>query len=118
MDYQGLNILTIKNWYSLLLIGEALDCLGQAKRFTQLNLTSVYYQMRIWKDDEWKTAFCTRNKYFKYQVIVFGLSNASASFRSYINKIFTEKLNIFVLMYLNDILIYTKDLGRPHVDVK
>ncbi len=59
VDYQGLNNLTIKNWYPLLLIGEALDCLGRTKRFTKLDLTSVYHRMRIREGDKWKTAFRT-----------------------------------------------------------
>ena len=57
VDYQGLNNLTIKNRYPLLLIAESLDWLGQAKRFTQLDLTSAYHRMRIKEGDEWKTAF-------------------------------------------------------------
>ncbi len=52
INYWDLNNLTIKNWYTLPLIGESLDQLGRAKRFTQLNLTSVYYQMRIWEGDK------------------------------------------------------------------
>lgn len=66
INYQDLNNLTIKNWYSLLLIGESLDWLSQAKRFTQLDLTSAYYRMRIREGNEWKTAFRTRYGYFKY----------------------------------------------------
>ncbi len=65
--------------------------------------------MRIREDDEWKTAFHTRYGHFEYQVIPFGLSNAPASFQGYINKILAEKLDIFVVVYLNDILIYTED---------
>ena len=57
VDYRGLNNLIIKNWYPLPLIGELLDRLGQAKRFTQLDLTSAYHQMRIKEGDKWKTAF-------------------------------------------------------------
>ncbi len=71
--------------------------------------------MRIQEGDKWKTAFRTRYGHFMYQVMPFGLSNALASFQSYINKILAEKLDIFILMYLDDILIYTKDLGQPHV---
>ena len=115
MDYRGLNNLTIKNQYSLPLLGKSLDRLGQAKRFTQLDLTSAYHRMRIKEGDEWKTAFWTRYGYFKYQVIPFGLSNAPASFQGYINKILAKKLNIFVIMYLDDIFIYTKDQGQGHV---
>ncbi len=57
VNYWGLNNLTIKNRYPFLLIGEELDRLGRTKRFTQLDLTSAYHQMRIWEGDEWKTAF-------------------------------------------------------------
>ncbi len=116
VNYQGLNNLTIKNRYLLLLIGEALDCLGQAKRFTQLDLTSAYHQMRIREGNKWKTAFRIRYSHFKYQVMPFGLFNAPASFQGYINRIFAKKLDIFVVVYLNDILIYTEDLSQPHVD--
>ena len=56
-------------------------------------------------------------RHFEYQVMSFGLSNAPASFQGYINKILAKKLNIFVIVYLNDILIYTEDPGQAHVDV-
>ena len=59
VNYRGLNNITIKNRYPLLLVGESLDCLGRAKQFTQLDLTSAYHQMRIKEGDEWKTAFRT-----------------------------------------------------------
>ena len=117
VDYRGLNNLTIKNRYPLPLIGESLDRLGQAKRFTQLDLTSAYHQMRIKEDDEWKTVFRTRYGYVEYQVMPFGLSNTRTSFQGYINKILAEKLDIFVIVYLDDILIYTEDQGQGHVEV-
>ncbi len=116
VDYRGLNNLTIKNRYPFPLIGEALDRLGRAKRFTQLDLTSAYHRMRIREGDEWKTAFGTRYGHFEYQVMPFGLSNVPASFQGYINKILAEKLDIFVVVYLDDILIYTEDSGQPHVE--
>ena len=115
VDYQGLNNLTIKNRYPLPLIGESLDRLGRAKQFTQLDLTSAYHRMRIREGDEWKTAFRTRYGHFEYQVMPFGLTNAPASFQGYINKILAEKLDIFVIVYLDDILIYTDDDGDGHV---
>ena len=65
VDYQGLNNLTIKNRYPLLLIGESLDWLGRAKLFTQQDLTSAYHQMRIQECDEWKTALHTRYGHFE-----------------------------------------------------
>ncbi len=61
-------------------------------------------------------AFCTRYGYFKYQIMPFSLSNAPASFQGYINKILAEKLNIFVIVYLDNILIYTEDSRQPHVE--
>ena len=116
VDYRGLNNLTIKNRYPLPLIGESLDRLGRAKRFIQLDLTSAYHRMRIKEGDEWKTAFRTRYGHFEYQVMPFGLFNAPASFQGYINKILAEKLDIFVIVYQDDILIYIKDPGQGHVE--
>ena len=72
--------------------------------------------MRIKEGDEWKTAFRTRYGHFEYQVMPFGLSNAPASFQGYINKILAEKLDIFVIVYLDDILIYIEDQGQGHVE--
>ena len=109
MDYRGFNNLTIKNRYLLSLISESLDQLGQAKRFTQLDLTSAYYRIKIKEDDKWKTVFRTWYGYFEYQVMSFWLSNAVAGFQGYINKILAKKLDIFVIVYLDNILIYTKD---------
>ena len=72
--------------------------------------------MRIFEDDEWKTLFWTQYGYFKYQVMLFGLSNTTAIFQGYVNKILAEKLDIFVIIYLDDILIYIKDPGQLHAE--
>ena len=116
VDYWGLNNIIIKNRYLLPLVGESLDCLGRAKQFTQLDLTSAYHQMKIKEGDKWKTAFQTRYDHFEYQIMPFGLTNAPGSFQGYVNKILAEKLNIFVIVYLDDILIYTEDPGKAHVE--
>ena len=71
--------------------------------------------MRIHKGDEWKIAFRLQYNHFEYQMMPFGLTNALASFQGYINKIFVEKLNIFVIVYLDEILIYIDDNGDRHV---
>ena len=115
VDYWGLNNIIIKNQYPLPLIGKSLNWLGRAKRFTQLVLTNAYHRIKICKDDEWKTAFRTRYGHFKYQVMPFGLSNTPAIFQGYVNKILAKKLDIFIIVYLDNILIYTEDLGQPHV---
>ena len=62
-------------------------------------------------------AFKTWYGHFEYQVIPFGISNALATFQGYVSKILAEKLDIFVIVYLDNILIYTKDPGQPHVEV-
>ncbi len=115
VDYRGLNNLTIKNWYPLPLVGESLDRLGWAQRFTQLDLTNAYHRMRIRESDKWKTAFRTHYGHFKYQVMPFGLTNVPATFQGYIDKILAEKLDVFVIVYLDDILIYTESEGKEHV---
>ena len=117
VNYQGLNNLTIKNWYPVPLIGESLDWLRQAKHCTQLDLTSAYHWIRIKKSNKLKTAFRTRYGHFEYQVMLFGLSNKSASFQGYINKILAKKLDVFVIVYLDDILIYTKVLECDDIPV-
>ena len=116
VDYQWLNNLTIENWYPLSLISESLDWLGRAKQFTQLDLTSTYHRMRIKEGDKWKTAFQTWYGHFEYHEMPFWLFNAPASFQGYINKILAKKLNIFVIVYLDDILIYIEDPGQAHVN--
>ncbi len=115
LDYQGLNNLIIKNRYSLPLVGESLDRLGQARHFIQLDLTNTYYQMRIREGDKLKITFRTRYGHFEYQVISFGLTNALATFQGYINNILVEKLNVFVIVYLDKILIYKESEGKKHV---
>ena len=107
----------IKNWYPLPLISELLDWLGQAKRFIELDLINAYYRMRICESDQWKTAFWTQYGYFEYQVIFFGFFNILATFQGYINKILIEKLDVFVIVYLDEILIYIKNPNQPHVEV-
>ena len=115
VNYKILNNLTMKNRYPLPLIERLLDGLGRVKQFTQLELTTGYYQMRIRKGDKWKTAWKTWYGHFKYQVMPFSLSIAPASFQRYINKIRAQKLDIFVIVYPDNILIYTDDDGDGHV---
>ena len=116
VDYWGLNNITIKNRYPLPLIGESLNQLAQVRWFSQLDLTNAYHRMRICEGDEWKTAFWICYSHFEYQVLSFGLSNAPATFQEYINKILAKKLDIFVIVYLDNILIYIEDPGQLHVE--
>ncbi len=71
--------------------------------------------MGIREGDEWKTAFRTRYGHFEYQLMPFGLTNTSTPFQGYINKILAEKLDVFVILYLDDIFIYIESKGKEHV---
>ena len=109
MDYPGLNNLAIKNRYPLSLVSKSLDRLGRAKQYTKLDLSDAYYRIRIKKDDKWKTAFRTQIARYKYSVMPFGLANAPATFQSYIHECLAEKLDVFCIVYLDDILILTNE---------
>ncbi len=106
MNYWDLNKITVKNRHSLSLISETLNKLNKVKQFTKLNLKNVYHCLRIWCEDEWKTTFHTHYDHFEYIIMSFNLINASVIFQTYINKILTELLNDFYVVYLNDILIF------------
>ncbi len=115
IDYWSLNNLIIKNWYPLLLVGESLDWLSWARHFTQLTLTNAYHQMKIREGHKWKTAFRTYYGYFKYQMMSFRLTNTPDTFQNYINKILTEKLDVFAIIYLDDIFIYSESKGKEYL---
>lgn len=109
VDYRGLNAVTIKNRTPLPLVGETLDRLRRAKRFTKLDLKDAYHRIRIRSGDEWKTAFRTRYGHFEYCVLPFGLSNAPATFQAYINQALIGLVDVICVVYLDDILIYSED---------
>ncbi len=106
VNYQDLNKITVKNRHSLSLISETLNRLNKVKQFTKLNLKNVYHRLRIQHEDEWKMMFHTRYNHFKYMIMSFDLINTSVIFQTYINKILTELLDDFCVVYLNDILIF------------
>ncbi len=110
VDYRDLKKIIIKNCYSLLLISETLNCLSKVKMFIKLNLKNAYYCIRIKKNNEWKTVFCIYYSHFKYIIMSFKLINVSATFQVYINWMLTELIDIFYVIYLNNILIYFSSL--------
>lgn len=118
VDYRGLNKITIKNRYPLPLISELLDRLRSAKIFTKIDLRSAYNLVRIREGDEYKTAFRTRYGHFEYLVMPFGLTNAPAAFQSGINEIFYDCLDKFVVIYLDDILIFSNNEEQHEEHVK
>jgi hypothetical protein len=109
VDYRGLNKVTKKNCYPLLLISGLLEQLGSAKIFTKIGLRGAYNLVQVKEGDEWKTTFHTRYGHFEYSVMSFGLTNAPAVFQHMMNDIFREYLDHFVVIYLDDILIYSKN---------
>ncbi|SLM37413.1 retrotransposon nucleocapsid protein [Lasallia pustulata] len=109
IDYRGLNDITIKNRYPLPLISDMLDRLQGAKKFTKLDCKDAYNRVRIKGGDEWKTAFRTRFRLFEYLAMPFGLTNTPATFQAFIDKALGEFLDITWVMYLDNILIFSKN---------
>ena len=114
IDYRGLNTITVKNRYPLPLISSAFELLQGAKIFTKLDLRNAYHLVRIKEGDEWKTAFNTPNGHYEYLVMPFGLTNAPAVFQALVNDVLRDMINQFVFVYLDDILIFSRDL-QEHV---
>ena len=101
VDYRGLNKVTKKNRYPLLLIPGLLVQLGSAKIFTKIDMRGAYNLLRIKERDEWKTTFRTRYGHFEYNVMPFGLTNGPTAFQHMMNDIFREYLDDFVIIYLD-----------------
>jgi len=109
VDYRGLNNMTIKNRYALPLINELVDRFQNARVFTRLDLRGAYNLVRVAEGEEWKTAFRTRYGHYEYQVMPMGLTNAPASFQSLVNAKLAEFLDKTCVVYLDDIMIYSKN---------
>jgi hypothetical protein len=108
VDYRGLNAITIKNRYPLPLITEIMDRVTGANYFSKIDLKDAYYRLRIKAGDEWKTAFRTRYGHYEFLVVPMGLTNAPATFQAYINKALRGLVDDFCIVYLDDILVFSK----------
>ena len=108
VDYRGLNPITIKDKYPLPLMTMLIEHVGTSQVYSKLDLKLGFNLLRIAKGDEWKTAFETRYVLYKYAVMPFGLTNAPSVFQRHLNNILSEKIDRGVVVYINDILIYTE----------
>ena len=118
IDYWGLNVITVKNWYSLPLISETLNHLSWVRIFIKLNIIAAFNRLCIQEDDEVLITFCTCFSLFEYLIMSFSLCNSSVSFQNYINDTLWEYLNNFCTVYLNDILIYSEIEAEHKIHIK
>jgi hypothetical protein len=107
MDYRDLNEVTVKNKYPLPRIDDLFDQLCGACVFSKINLRSGYHPLKIRECDISKTAFVLRYGLYEYTVMSFGLTNTLAYFMYLMNKVFIQYLNKFVVVFIDDILVYS-----------
>jgi len=112
LDYRGLNKITIPNRYPLPLMQELQDRVQGAQYFTKMDLKNGFNLIRIRAGDEWKTAFRTRYGLYEFNVMPFGLTNAPSTFQDMMNHIFSDMLDLGLIVYMEDILIYPKTRGE------
>lgn len=117
VDYRAVNNMTVKNRYPLPRTNELIDKLQGAKYFTKIDLRNGYNLVRIKEGDEWKTAFRTKYGLYEWLVMPFGLTNAPSAFQFFMNDMLKEVLDVYAVVYLDDILIFsnTKEEHTLHV---
>nr|GFA63551.1 putative reverse transcriptase domain-containing protein [Tanacetum cinerariifolium] len=109
IDYQELNKLTVKNRYPLPRIDDLFDQLQGSSVYSKIDLRSGYHELRVREEDIPKIAFRTRYGHYEFQVMPFGLTNAPAVFMDLMNRVCKPYLDKFVIVFIDDILIYSKD---------
>jgi hypothetical protein len=108
IDYRSLNEVNIKNKYPLPWIEDLFDQMKGASVSSKIDLRSRYHQLKIWESDIPKTTFHTRYGLYEYIVMSYGLTNVPAYFMYLMNKVFMEYLDKFVVVFIDDILIFSK----------
>ena len=109
IDYRHLNKMTIRNQYPLPRIDDLFDQVGGAKIFSNIDLRYGYHQVRIHDEDIHKTSFHTRHGNYEFVVILFGLTNETMKFMCMMNNILNKYMDKFVLFFVDDILVYSKN---------
>ncbi|GJX14770.1 putative reverse transcriptase domain-containing protein [Tanacetum coccineum] len=109
IDYHELNKLTVKNRYPLLGIEDLFDQLQGSRVYSKINLRSGYHQLRVHEEDILKTEFRTRYGHYEFQVMLFGLTNALAVFMDLMNRVCKPYLEKFMIVFIDDILIYSRN---------
>jgi len=118
VNYRGLNEISKKDRYPLPLISDLLDSPSKAKIYSKIDLRHAYHLVHIAEGDEWKTAFHTWYGSFKWNVMPFGLTNAPVAFQRFVNSILSNMLDVCVVVYLDNILIYSKDIKSHQKHVR